>query len=222
MEEKNNIMKEGAFRIEDKRPMRDGMTISRDAGLESENGVTWFSLGKGTSISMERYDTDVIYLGAAGICDFSVGDVNHIRSVHEGEILSVTGGTLCGSASTDGAVYTEMMWKNKKHTNEMIKDGEVIKLKDLISYEPGSIANLDIASNETMKFVLMAFDEGTVLCAHRATGNALVYALEGNAVIEYEGIEYPIAAGESFYFKKDGLHSVRADGKFKMALLLAL
>ena len=34
--------------------------------------------------------------------------------------------------------------------------------------------------------------------------------------------DYPIEAGENFRFEKNGLHSVTADGKFKMALLLVL
>lgn len=70
--------------------------------------------------------------------------------------------------------------------NNIVKSGEVMKLKDLISYEEGSIANLDVVSNGTMKFVLMAFDEGTGLTPHRAPGNAIVFALEGKATIGYE------------------------------------
>lgn len=106
--------------------------------------------------------------------------------------------------------------------NSAVKAGEVMKLKDLIPYEEGSIANLDIASNSSMKFVLMSFDEGTGLQSHRAPGNAIIFALEGKAVIGYEGKDYPIEAGENFRFEKNGLHSVTADGKFKMALLLVL
>ena len=44
--------------------------------------------------------------------------------------------------------------------NENVKAGEVLNLKELISYEKDSIVNLDIVSNEKMKFFLMAFDEG--------------------------------------------------------------
>ena len=40
--------------------------------------------------------------------------------------------------------------------------------------------------------------------------------------IGYEGQDYPIGAGENFRFAKGGLHSVTANGKFKMALLLTL
>ena len=73
-----------------------------------------------------------------------------------------------------------------------------------------------------MKFVLMAFDEGTGLPPHRAPGNAIVFALEGNATIGYEGRDYELHAGECFRFEKNGLHSVTANGRFKMALLLVL
>ena len=38
-----------------------------------------------------------------------------------------------------------------------------------------------------MKFVLMAFDAGTSLPPHRAPGNAILTALEGKAIIDYEG-----------------------------------
>ena len=106
--------------------------------------------------------------------------------------------------------------------NSIVKSGEVMKLKDLISYEEGSIANLDVVSNGTMKFVLMAFDAGTSLPPHRAPGNAILTALEGKAIIDYEGQDYELNAGESFRFDKNGLHSVTAQGKFKMSLLLVI
>lgn len=104
----------------------------------------------------------------------------------------------------------------------IIKSGEVMKLKDLISYEEGSISSLDVVSNDTMKFVLMAFDEGTGLTPHRAPGNAIIFALEGKVTIGYEGKDYKLSEGENFRFDKNGLHSVTADGKFKMGLLLVL
>lgn len=53
-----------------------------------------------------------------------------------------------------------------------------------------------------------------------APGEALVTALDGEAVIGYEGKEYSIHAGENFKFDKDGRHYVKAAKKFKMALLL--
>ena len=76
-------------------------------------------------------------------------------------------------------------------------------MKDLISYEEGSIANLDLAHTDNMKFVLMAFDEGTGLTPHRAPGNAILTALEGKAIIGYEGQDYE----QLFFFCQKGLTS---------------
>lgn len=210
------------FTITKLRPIREGMTISRDARLGSENGVTFFSLGKGTSISQERYDMTSVYIGAEGNADFILGDDPEKSVLTPGDVLIVPGGTLCGVQSETGAVYTEIIIKKEIAMNKMIKSGEVFKLKELIQYEEGSIANLDVVSNDTMKFVLMAFDEGTGLQPHRAPGNAIIFALEGQATIGYEGKDYTLSAGENFRFDKDGLHSVTADGRFKMALLLVL
>lgn len=106
--------------------------------------------------------------------------------------------------------------------NQAVKAGEAFKLAQLLPYEKGSIVNMDVASNDAMKFVIMAFDEGTGLTPHRAPGDAIIFALEGKATIGYEGQDYPIEAGENFRFAKNGLHSVTANGQFKMALLLVL
>ena len=106
--------------------------------------------------------------------------------------------------------------------NETIKAGEVFKLADLVPYEEGKIVNMDVVHNDKMKFVVMAFDEGTGLSEHAAPGEALVFALDGEAVICYEGKDHLIRAGENFHFAKADLHSVKATKKFKMALLLAL
>lgn len=213
---------DGVFTVAGVRPARDGMTISRDAGLGSENTVTFFALGAGTSISRERYDMKSMYIGALGEAVFLTGDDAGRQSFLDGDMLIVPGGTLCGVESGSGAVYTEIIIKKEINMNNLVKAGEVMKLKNLIQYEEGSISNLDIVSNPTMKFVLMAFDEGTGLQPHRAPGNAIIFALEGKAVIGYEGKDYTISAGENFRFEKNGLHSVTADGKFKMALLLVI
>ena len=73
-----------------------------------------------------------------------------------------------------------------------------------------------------MKFVLTAFDAGTGLTPHRAPGNAILTALDGKATIGYEGHDYELTVGQSFRFEKNRLHSVTANEKFKMSLLLVL
>ena len=106
--------------------------------------------------------------------------------------------------------------------NEAIKAGEIFKLADLVPYVDGKIVNMDVAHNDKMKFVVMAFDEGTGLSEHAAPGEALIFVLDGEGMIGYNGIEHSIKAGENFHFAKAGLHSVKANKRFKMALLLTL
>ena len=212
------------FTIEEMRPVREGMTISRNSRLGGITQVTYFSMGKDTSISQESYDRMTMYIGAHGCGQFVIGKDQHTVSLHPDEAIIIPPKTLCGmkTSAPEGLVYTELILEKENTMNANVKTNEVFALKNLISYEEGSIANMDVVSNPTMKYVLMAFDEGTGLTPHRAPGNAIVFALEGKATIGYEGKDYELQEGECFRFEKNGLHSVTANGKFKMALLLVL
>ena len=205
------------------RPIRDGMTISRPAHLGAEVPVTWFSLGGGTSITPESYDCSVLYLGGYQKGTFLLGEESTPVTLNEQELLYVPPKTLCGTMTDCGMIYTEIILKKENvKMNDLIQAGKATNLKDLISYEEGSIANLDIVHADNMKFVLMAFDEGCGLTPHRAPGNAILTALEGTAIIGYGGKDYELHAGESFRFDKGGLHSVTPQGRFKMSLLLVI
>lgn len=143
-----------------------------------------------------------MYVGASGSGTFLLGKEPEKVTLSPDRALVVSAGTLCGMETEEGLVYTEIILEKENVMNDIVKTNEVFALKDLISYEEGSIANMDVVSNPTMKYVLMAFDEGTGLTPHRAPGNAIVFALEGNATIGYEGRDYELHAGECFRFEK--------------------
>jgi quercetin dioxygenase-like cupin family protein len=214
----------GPFNIAEKHKPKDGLTISSSSGIKSQTAVTYFSLGSNTDISAETYARPVIYIGAGGTGTFRTGSGAEEKSMElgPGEMLMVPSGKLCGKSTKTGFVYTEIMPGKETNMNNEVKPGEVFKLSELVPYDEGSIVNMDVSSNDAMKFVIMAFDEGTGLSPHRAPGDAIVFALEGKAVIEYEGQDYPIEEGQAFRFEKNGMHAVTADGRFKMALLLML
>lgn len=106
--------------------------------------------------------------------------------------------------------------------NNVIQSGKVFSLAELVPYQDGKIVNMDVISDPKMKFVVMSFDEGTGLSEHAAPGEALIFALDGEGIIGYEGKEYHLHAGENFKFAKNGKHWVKAKGRFKMALLLTM
>ena len=127
-----------------------------------------------------------------------------------------------GMKTEIGSIYTEIRLKEGIIMNQALKSGEVFKLSELVPYQEGRIVNMDLINDPKMKFVIMAFDEGTGLSEHAAPGEALIFALDGQGIIGYEGQEHHIKAGENFKFAKNGKHFVKAEGKFKMALLLTL
>lgn len=199
---------------------KDGLTVSTSLLGNEECKMTYFSLGKGTDISRESYSHPSFYLCLGGRMElleekeipFSSGNIYFHRE-----------NRLLGMRSLEGAGYIEVLYrKENARMNEKVKAGEVLKLSGLVDYEEDSIVNMDVVSNEKMKFVLMAFDEGQALSAHRAPGDAIIFALEGEGVISYEGKDYTLKAGEQFRFAKNGLHAVKATKRFKMALLLVL
>lgn len=208
------------FSIANEHPPRDGMTISTPSGMAGSTAASCFSLGRETDITPESYTRPVLYIACSGSGKFLIsGEEENIVS---GDALIIKPNTLCGVSTEDGLVYMELMPEEEINMNKAINAGEVFSLKELVPYEKKSIVNMDIAANEKMKFVVMAFDEGTGLSPHRAPGDAMIFALEGKATIGYEGTEHTISEGENFRFAKNGLHSVKAEGRFKMALLITL
>lgn len=215
-------MMNGTFSIASEHRPKDGLTVSTPLIMGNKTSVTAFSLGRGTDISPETYDSPILYIALYGGGAFLTGEDKKEKQMKNGDLLVVKAKTLCGVKTQNGFVYTEIIPKEELKMNNAVKSGEVLRLADLLPYEAGSIVNMDVVSNDGMKLVVMAFDEGTGLSPHRAPGDALIFALEGKATIGYEGEEHEIKAGESFRFDKNGLHSVKANGKFKMALLLVL
>ena len=207
------------FSIAEENPAVPGCTISG----QLMRGVTVFSLAKETDISAESYPVPILQVQLSGSSVLDMGAPAGMVALSAGELMKKPAGRDIGVAAKEDSVYLEIALEEEDSTmNPVIKEGNVFRLKDLIPYQEGKIVNMDLVSQPSMKFVVMAFDEGTGLSEHSAPGDAIVFALDGKAVIGYEGKEYPISAGEQFRFAKGGLHSVKADGKFKMALLLVL
>lgn len=197
-----------------------GCTISRQI-QDGENSITYFSLAKDTDISAEIHPYGMFLVMAQGRMEV-YGEEDRVRKITEGESLVVPPDVLAGMRTDSGAVYTEITFGRNDIMNEAVKAGEVFRLADLVPYQDGRIVNMDVAHNDRMKFVVMAFDAGTGLSEHAAPGEAIVFALDGEGVVGYEGKEYKIRAGENFHFAKGGMHAVKAEGRFKMALLLTL
>lgn len=142
-----------------------------------------------------------------------------VWTLNEGEAILTPTYIPVGMKTSTKAIYTEISIR-RNTMNNAVKAREVFKLAELIPYQESKIINMDVAHNENMKFVIMSFDEGTGLAEHAVPGEALIFALDGKGVIGYEGNEHPIKAGENFKFAAGGKHWIKADGRFKIVLLM--
>lgn len=197
-----------------------GCTISKEV-CGGENAIIYFSLARNTDISAEFFPYHKLLIVADGGLEV-YGQGDNWKTLGIGDCVLTPTETPVGMRTDTGAVYTEIEIGRNDSMNDAIKAGEVFKLGELVPYADGKIVNMDVVHNDKMKFVVMAFDEGTGLSEHAAPGEALIFALDGEGVIGYEGTDHPIKAGENFHFAKAGLHSVKATKRFKMALLLTL
>lgn len=208
-------MKIGTFSLAAENPPIPGCTVSgevlRDAFV--------FSMAEDTDISPESYPVRRLWLATQG--EMTVLTEEN-RPFHAGDLYVTPVGIPVGVRADSDSVYTEILLGKETNMNPILKDGEVFALKELAPYQEGKIVNMDLIRDPKLKLVVMAFDEGTGLTEHAAPGEALIFALDGKGVIGYEGKEYPIKVGENFKFAKNGAHYVKADGRFKMALLLTL
>ena len=212
-------MKETAgavFSIAKDNPPVPGCTVSKAVA----DDISYFSLAAGTDISAEVYPCHKLLLIADGRIEVN-GDAPSVF-LAEGDILVTPVDIAVGMRTTEGAVYVEIQMERMVTMNPVIHPGEVFRLKELVPYQEGKIVNMDLVNSPHMKFVIMAFDAGTGLSEHAAPGEALVFALDGEGVIGYEGTEHTIHAEEAFHFAKLGRHWVKAEQPFKMALLLTL
>ena len=210
------------FRIQDRYPSVPGCTISAKVTDEETLPVIHFSLAPHTEISREIYQSKKLWIIAGGRGRATVAG-NPDVTLSEGDIYSVPTNVPAGVAADDAQlIYTEVIFGEETTMNEMLKSGEVFALKDLLPFQEGRVVNMDLVHNEKGKLALMSFAAGTGLPEHAAPGDALLFGLEGEGIIGYEGKEYTLHAGENFRFDRGGRHYVKALSNFKMALLLTV
>lgn len=216
-------MKEKAgevFSIAYDNPPIAGCTVSKEIYSQNGNYISHFSLAENTDISAELYSYHKLLIMLKG--DMTILLNGSKVLLKENECIVTPTDMPVGMVAKSEAIYTEIGLRRDTKMNNALKAGGVFKLSELVPYQEGKIVNMDVASNEKMKFVIMSFDAGTGLAEHAAPGEALIFALDGEGVIGYEGKEHTLKAGENFKFAKNGKHYVKADSKFKMALLMTL
>lgn len=109
--------------------------------------------------------------------------------------------------------------------NERLFDGgtmtqNVSTVKDMITYQDGSIVSKEIIKKPTGTVTLFAFDRDQGLSEHTAPFDALVYVLDGEAEITISGEPHQLKEGEMIIMPGGKPHALKAVKSFKMMLVM--
>ena len=97
---------------------------------------------------------------------------------------------------------------------------QVRRVVDLVSYQAGAIVSRIVLKRDTGNITLFAFDAGQELSEHTARYDALVQAVDGEAMITVAGRPYRVAAGEILLMPALEPHALKAISPFKMLLTM--
>lgn len=106
---------------------------------------------------------------------------------------------------------------DKKH--DELK-GKLIRLKDLVHYQSGSVASRMIINRKCGSVTIFSFDEDEGLSEHTAPFDAMVTILEGICEVWVLGETLELKEGDTIIFPANVPHALSAITKFKMSLIM--
>ena len=98
--------------------------------------------------------------------------------------------------------------------------GTVLNLKDLVSYQTGSVVSRTLIDKSVGTVTVFAFDHGQGLSEHTAPFDAFVQIIEGTADITIDGYLHTVKEGEMIIMPANRPHSLKANPQFKMLLTM--
>ncbi len=200
---------------------------------QKSDGLEIKVLGEGCAVC-DSLENDVM----AVLTDMGLpADLEHIRDASEIQEYNVRGTPALiindrvvsvGKTPSTGQIkkWIEETGVNKKSGGNMEKAvliknipfSEPHNLADLVDYEEGRVVSRTFSQNSSLSLTLFAFDAGEGVSTHTAPGDALVHVLDGEALVNIDGKEMTLCAGEVVVMPADIPHSVTADKRFKMLL----
>lgn len=112
------------------------------------------------------------------------------------------------------------MSSTKRAENAADIKSKVLRLAGLVEVQEGAIVSREILSQKAGTATVFAFGAGQQLSEHTAPFDALVCALEGEAVVTIGGKPHTVHAGEMIIMPAGIPHALRAPAPFKMLLVM--
>lgn len=98
--------------------------------------------------------------------------------------------------------------------------GKVFVASELVDYTEGGVVSKELVHSNAGSVTLFSFYAGQGLSQHTAPFDAFIQVVDGEMVLNVEGTDHRIKAGESFIIPNGALHSVKAEQRFKMIITM--
>ena len=103
-------------------------------------------------------------------------------------------------------------------TNDLT--AQTLTLNDMITYQDGSVVSRTLIDKKVGTLTLFAFGAGQGLSEHTAPYDATIQVIDGEAEVIIEGKSHAVVAGQLIIMPANRPHSVRANQRFKMMLIM--
>ena len=108
---------------------------------------------------------------------------------------------------------------NERQVN-MNNDLKSHSIVDMLDYQKEAVVSKTIIEKKTGTVTLFAFDQGQGLSEHTAPFDAMVQVIDGEVEIKISGNPYQVKKGEIIIMPANKPHSLKANSKFKMLLIM--
>jgi len=98
--------------------------------------------------------------------------------------------------------------------------GKAMDLAGMVDYSAGAVVSKTLMDKKTGTLTVFSSDEGQGLSEHTSPYDATVQILDGNAVITIGGKDLSVSTGQIIIMPAGVPHSLRAEQRFKMLLIM--
>ena len=108
--------------------------------------------------------------------------------------------------------------KSGKKRDELY--AKVLSLKDIVSYQDGTVASRMLINKKAGSITIFSFDENEGLSEHIAPFDAVVTIIDGECEVWIAGQTFQLREGQTVIFPANIPHALSAITKFKMTLTM--
>jgi quercetin dioxygenase-like cupin family protein len=116
------------------------------------------------------------------------------------------------------ANFERMGTTMEKHFVKNIEFSKAIDLAGMMEFQPGKVISATFVQNDAVSITLFAFAKGEGLSTHAASGDAMVYILDGTVELTIGGDKVTATKGQMVVMPANIPHALDAVDDFKMLL----